>query len=526
MALTQIESGGIKDDAVGVAQLSATGTADSTKFLRGDNSWQVVAVPTLDAPVITGDLVALDTGTITHTITNYSASCQYTITPTNCTIGSVSASGTLAITATSHAHPSYTIKATSNSLGLEDSTVVTKTFTEVKLTPPTINSPIDASINTNVVYTITSATTNDDKLILDIGSSNFSYQSVSHGSGSKVGNTVEVTGFSTNNPAVTIQLTATATYSVKAKAQDTGGDYADSDYTAVDSITAVDPPYNVDYLVIAGGGGGGVGLSGGAGGGGAGGYRNSYNSESSGGGASSETALSLTPSTVYTITVGAGGAAGSQSGTVTWNGANSSIVGSDITDIVSTGGGGGTGLNWSGGGQDGADGGSGGGSGYVNSDPGAGTSGQGYAGGDEEGESHWVGGGGGGAAEAGSTDGDGYGGDGLASSITGSSVTRAGGGGGSCNTTPGEAPGGDGGGGKGWDNDADSTKNATANTGSGGGGVGNGGVPAGTGGSGIVILRMATSDYSGTQSGGTVTTDSSDTIISYTTVASNHTYTA
>jgi len=63
----------------------------------------------------------------------------------------------------------------------------------------------------DVVYTITSTTTHDDKLVLDIGSSNFTYQSVSHGSGSKVGNTVEVTGFTTNNPAVTIQFTAEAT---------------------------------------------------------------------------------------------------------------------------------------------------------------------------------------------------------------------------------------------------------------------------------------------------------------------------
>ena len=50
MALTQIKSEGIKDsevknadmadDAVGIAELSATGTADNTKFLRGDNTWQ------------------------------------------------------------------------------------------------------------------------------------------------------------------------------------------------------------------------------------------------------------------------------------------------------------------------------------------------------------------------------------------------------------------------------------------------------------------------------------------------------
>ena len=63
MALTQISTGGIKDDAVtdaklpansvgnsemkddavGVAELSASGTAGNTTFLRGDNSW---ATPT------------------------------------------------------------------------------------------------------------------------------------------------------------------------------------------------------------------------------------------------------------------------------------------------------------------------------------------------------------------------------------------------------------------------------------------------------------------------------------------------
>ena len=53
MALTKINSEGIKDgevknadmadDAVGVAELSATGTASSSTFLRGDNSW---ATPT------------------------------------------------------------------------------------------------------------------------------------------------------------------------------------------------------------------------------------------------------------------------------------------------------------------------------------------------------------------------------------------------------------------------------------------------------------------------------------------------
>ena len=117
--------------------------------------------------------------------------------------------------------------------------------------------------------------------------------------------------------------------------------------------------YSVDFLCIAGGGGGGGPQSAyGGGGGGAGGYRASYNNESSGGGGSSETALTFNSSTVYTITVGGGGAAGgSNSNGVA--GQNSSIVGSDITDINSIGGGyGGSSSNA------GGSGGSGGGGGY------------------------------------------------------------------------------------------------------------------------------------------------------------------
>ena len=71
-------------------------------------------------------------------------------------------------------------------------------------------------------------------------------------------------------------------------------------------------PYSVDFLVVGGGaaGGGYTGAGYGGGGGGAGGYRNSYSSEASGGGGSSEAALGLVESTVYTITVGPGGAGG------------------------------------------------------------------------------------------------------------------------------------------------------------------------------------------------------------------------
>jgi len=75
MALTQIESGGIKDDAVvaakvaddavGIAQLSATGTAGNTTYLRGDNTWTVVDTSIADDSIaeVKLDIHAAPSGT-------------------------------------------------------------------------------------------------------------------------------------------------------------------------------------------------------------------------------------------------------------------------------------------------------------------------------------------------------------------------------------------------------------------------------------------------------------------------------
>ena len=267
------------------------------------------------------------------------------------------------------------------------------------------------------------------------------------------------------------------------------------------------PPYSVDFLVIAGGGSGGVtGNMGG--GGGAGGYRNSYNSETSGGGFSSETALGFTVGTVYTITVGAGGAGGG--GSNTYSGNDSSISGSNITTITSIGGG--TGLASKATGES-YDGGSGGGGSGLPATGGNGTANQGYNGGNGGGAGYGAGGGGGAgavggnASSSGSGSSGGNGGSGLASSITGSSVTRAGGGGGSSYDAT-QGSGGSGGGGTAAFSSASS---GTANTGSGGGGAQSN---SGNGGSGVVILRMATANYTGTTSGSpTVSTAGSDTVL-------------
>jgi len=284
---------------------------------------------------------------------------------------------------------------------------------------------------------------------------------------------------------------------------------------SVDDDVTFETPQTVtaDFLVIAGGGSGGVGR----GGGGAGGYRNSYSTESSGGGASSETSLALNPGTTYTITVGAGGTAQtSEASAVGYQGNNSSISGSDITDIVSIGGGAGGGDGVAVGG----DGGSGGGGGFLTpyQAGGSGTANQGYGGGDGLYPApQSTGGGGGGASQAGfdGTTSGGSGGDGLASSITGSSVTRGGGGGGGTYQNFSGAGGAGGGGNGGRQSPVYHPFDGTANTGGGGGGDYSN-APGSTGGSGVVILRMATADYSGTTTGSpTVSTDGSDTILTF-----------
>ena len=269
----------------------------------------------------------------------------------------------------------------------------------------------------------------------------------------------------------------------------------------------VTPTYNIDFLVIAGGGGGG-GRHGG--GGGAGGYREL-------------TSQLLTPTTTYTVTVGAGGTGGPTN--VDPNCVSTSGSDSVFSTTTSAGGGnggyatGGTGGNGGsgGGGQNGGAGGSG-------NTPSTSPS-QGNNGGSGTASSPYAGGGGGGAGSAGANASGsvaGNGGNGTASSITGSSVTRAGGGGGGIyEGSPGTGgTGGSGGGGNGSLSVGTKGGAGTANTGSGGGGGGNVNSPnagGGNGGSGVVILSIPTASYSGTTTGSpTVTTSGSNTILTYT----------
>jgi len=291
-------------------------------------------------------------------------------------------------------------------------------------------------------------------------------------------------------------------------------------YFGVDLIFPITTDYLADFLVVGSGGGGGARR---ASGGGAGGLRTSYGA-TSGGGSASQTELTFSPDIVYSITIGAAGA-GAAIGSDTYGttGNNSTLSGSNISTITSLGGGAGASLvsvtrNTSG--SNSINGGSGAGAGcQYYTDPGAGTSNEGYSGGNGcigGGGGLGGGGGGGGAGGVGSAPSScpaysslAAGGVGLNVEIKGSAFTYAGGG---------RAP-----------NQLGAQANPTqpANTGNGGEGggedaVNNGG--GGAGGSGVVILRIPTAKYSGTTTGSpTVTTDGTDTILTYT---GSGTYTA
>ena len=281
-----------------------------------------------------------------------------------------------------------------------------------------------------------------------------------------------------------------------------GGSYVQADASGVDGAIPASgavglgkfrgsvKQYALQYLLVGGGGGGGEGTYGGRGGGGAGGLLNGNTTVSKG--------------TQYIITVGAGGPT-STNGDAT-----------EAFGLIARGGG-------YGGGTIGPSSGGSGGGGREGGGAGSGVTGQGNSGG--SGTLPGAGGGGGGAGGAGAAAPSGSvagaGGIGRVNPISGSTVGQlssnqlylAGGGGGVVWGGYGGASGAGGAGGGG------SASSGAANT---GGGSGAGSF---SGGSGVVVLSIPTTVYSGTYTGSSVDvfTSGNDTILQF---KSSGTYTA
>ena len=242
-------------------------------------------------------------------------------------------------------------------------------------------------------------------------------------------------------------------------------------------------PSQIEFLVVAGGGGGGNGdATQAGGGGGAGGLRTG-------------TLTIKNTSTLYTITVGAGGAnsttyasGGAQDG---GSGSNSSIA--NVSNTISTIGGGGGGRGEAGGnGLRGGSGGGGGAGAASQGTGGVGTPGQGFNGGNgDAGSTGGVGGGGGGAGSAGEPAAlGGNGGIGIFSTITGANVGYAGGGGrGTSRNSTSKGIGAIEFGGANGSSTVENSSNGVIYTGGGGGGGSENIWGGGAGGSGTVIIR-------------------------------------
>ena len=309
-------------------------------------------------------------------------------------------------------------------------------------------------------------------------------------------------GETTSNVAPTVSHDADST--------GTDGDYTWYKWTGTGTGTySQNAAQNMRWLIVAAGGGGG--------------YSQASNEAGSGGGAGgyrTGTALPFASGTTYTVAVGVGGDGGTyhnRGGA----GSNSAIYGSGITTITADGGSGG--IKFSG--QTVNSGGSSGG-GSETEDSAASLTitqltaygethdVQGYRGGNASSSNNASGGGG--ASQAGTAGGSGTGGDGgdgRQNDITGTNTWYAGGGGAGGSSAGGA--GGDGGGADG----------VTSRFGSGGtnglGGGGGGGWAAGSsgeggrGGDGVVILRRATNV--------STTTDGGDlTLVSVTTAATSN----
>ena len=339
----------------------------------------------------------------------------------------------------------------------------------------TITLPASASVGDQIIFTDYARTWNTNNVTLNINGLN--YQG------------------GTENP---VYDTASQTVNIVYSGATNGWiPISDDDVTNEQS-------YNINFLVVAGGGSGG---SGNAGGGGAGGLLTNLNSSP----------IFFETGRTYTLTVGSGGGA-SPNGNDGNDGNDSTITGLGFSTITAFGGGGGGYAN-----NVGRNGGSGGGNGHASTSgtAGQGTLNQGNNGGTANTGAPDYGAGGGGGAGAvgdnGTAPRGGDGGIGLLNSITGSPTYYAGGGGGSSNSySENIGLGGNGGGGNGGANPI-TPQPGTANTGGGGGGSGGQPELGGVGGSGVIILRMATADYTGTTTGSpTVTTSGSDTILTFT----------
>ena len=511
MAINKLDTGAIQDnaitnakmadDAVGVADLAATGTPSNTTFLRGDNAWATPTDTNTTYSVQDGELSQNNFTNDDHTkLNNIEASADVTDATNVAAAGALmdselagiaavkATTGTfltadqtkldgIAASANNYVHPNHSgdvVSAADGAMTIQTDAVDIAMLSATGTPGSTTFLRGDnawATAGSTSASDLTSGTLPDARFPSTLPAiSGANLTGIDAATVSTTAPSSPAAGdmwFDTTSGTTSMKVysgTEWNTMSNQSIHAATGGTittygvYKVHVFTSSGTFTP-DASAAVDYLVV---GGGGAGSTNG-GGGGAGGFRTGTLTIGAG---------------AYSITVGAGGTGGSYPSLGT-NGGNS--VFSSITSIGG-GGGGLEGLN----GAVGVAGGSGGGGGYLNAAGGAGTSGQGNAGAasTQGSDGHYGGGGGASAAGSGMNAGNGT----QNALRTGSNIYYSGGGGGGRQQGSPGGTAGLGGGSAGLV--ANSTSSAaTANTGGGGGGSAGGGGVSGNGGSGIVIIR-------------------------------------
>ena len=466
----------LPDGSVSVAQLSATGTKDTTTFLRGDNSFQVVNTDLVSdtSPQLGGNLdgnnftadfttnntsLGLPKGTTAQRPASTEGHIRY-----NTTEGAIFfANGSQWIKINSEIASLTSISGTLYSGLASDLTLAGSGFGTANLV---VNfTQTDDSIDEDVTVTPSSVTAATVSVPAAVYNNVTAGRSVS----------IKVT----NSDGVTSNvITKTATATPSGGTITISGNNRIHTFTSSGTFTNTVNNLSCDYLIVAGGGSGGADAGGG---GGAGGMRTGTFTFSTGD---------------HTATVGAGGASGGGGSNPSYPGNYGNQGGTSTINSVSSTGGGQGGMGQAeqrspgGNGGSGGSGGGGGGS-YPSTGAGgsggSGTSGQGNSGAAGQTQRE-AGGGGGGKGGSGSGL---NGGSGSSSSISGSSVTYAGGGG--AGTWSGGAynagAGGSGGGGNGggYPGNSDAVGSAGGTNLGGGGGSGSQ-ASGGNGGSGIIII--------------------------------------
>ncbi|NOQ32449.1 MAG: hypothetical protein GQ570_15175 [Helicobacteraceae bacterium] len=198
-------------------------------------------------PILTLGNLAIEGEALLIIKSNFSVDLEDVIVSDGCSV--VMINEEITVTDPTVANPSFTIRSSHPDWLDSESNIITKNLT-TKLAKPTLSSPDNTLPHTDVTYTIGNLKVTSTKIIFDIQSADFIIVSASSGSALKVGNTIEITGYSGASLDLVLQYSAEATYNNRCKVQ--AANYTDSAYSDIDSINTLSISVSTEIALYVG----------------------------------------------------------------------------------------------------------------------------------------------------------------------------------------------------------------------------------------------------------------------------------